>query len=223
MQADILIDFIKQENGKVLLYKGEDELLILKNWLDQKDCSSPVKNNSNGKIISTEVTEVIKNCNKCENSINKKYPVGRNSSSIMIILNSPILIGQGEKRLYREDSVALLKQIISAINLDIKETYITNLVKCDASSSITSPGQMIKNCEEILQKEIDFIKPEIIIFMGEMKFIRTIILSYKNIFWFNVDHPITLLKNKELKRKTWETLKLVIKKVEELNILTRNK
>jgi hypothetical protein len=53
--------------------------------------------------------------------------------------------------------------------------------------------------------------------MGEILPIQNVVNSSKGITWFNTEHTISLIKNPELKRPAWETLKLVKMKYLELH------
>ena len=52
--------------------------------------------------------------------------------------------------------------------------------------------------------------------MGDILPLQNVVKSSSGISWFNTDHPVTLLKNPDLKRPAWETLKLVKKRYAEL-------
>ena len=76
----------------------------------------------------------------------------------------------------------------------------------------------MNNCVNVLKSEMDFVKPKIIIVMCDIIPIQNIVHSSRGVLWYAVEHPITILKNPELKRKTWNTLKVVIEKMRELGI-----
>ena len=136
----------------------------------------------------------------------------------MIILNSPGLLSEAEKNKLKKDSLDLLKKIISSMKLDFKECYITNLIKCDSTDPLASPGNMIENCRVVLESEIREMLPHIIIVMGEIFPVQHLVRADNDIVWFQVEHPVTLIKNPEMKRQVWHTLKNVIEKIEELSL-----
>ena len=61
-------------------------------------------------------------------------------------------------------------------------------------------------------------KPRIVIVFGDIMPLQKIVKGSVDIFWYNIEHPITLIKNPDLKRPAWSTLKLVMAKMKELNL-----
>lgn len=76
----------------------------------------------------------------------------------------------------------------------------------------------MKNCEPIITREIEIIRPLVVIVFGDIIPLQRTIKESRDIFWYNIDHPITIIKNPELKRPAWNTLKLVMAKLGELNL-----
>jgi len=195
-----------------LLYRGDEELDLLINFLKP---NSEVKKILNIQDITSDF--ILSECKICPDIIERKNPFGSGANKVMIVLNAPRMANRIEINIHRAESVDLLKKMVSAIGLTMKECYVTNLIKCESSSAIIKPSDMVKNCTKILQKEIDIFKPELAIVMGDILPLQGIINSSKGITWFNTEHTISLIKNPELKRPAWETLKLVRKKFLELN------
>ncbi len=195
-----------------LLYRGDKELNFLIEML------KPVSDTK--KIVTLRETAAEINtseCNVCPDIVERKAPYGSGSNKVMIILNAPRMANRIEISIHRAESVDLLKKMISAIGLEMKECYVTNLIKCETSSSIMKPSDMVKNCTKVLQREIEVLKPKLIIVLGDILPLQGIINSSKGITWFNTEHTISLIKNPELKRPAWETLKLVRKKFLEIS------
>ena len=55
-------------------------------------------------------------------------------------------------------------------------------------------------------------KPYIIIVMGDDIPIKKMINENKNINWYKIEHPLSLLKNPELKKSAW----IVLQKIEKI-------
>ena len=100
----------------------------------------------------------------------------------------------------------LLRKMMEAIEIELEKCYITNLIKCEVKDSLTRPGLMFKNCEPILKKEIYKFKPKTIIVMVDDTPIKKIINENIKINYYNMDHPVTLIKTPKLKRTAWEVL-----------------
>jgi len=195
-----------------LLFRGEEELNYLTGLLKSEKTAGKI---SDVKELASEL--FLAECKNCPDIIERKNPFGSGSNGLMIILNAPRMANRIEINIHRAESVDLLKRMVSAIGLELKECYVTNLVKCETSSSIIKPSDMVKNCTLLLRKELDVIKPAVVIVLGDIIPIQGIVNSSKGIHWFNTEHTISLIKNPELKRPAWETLKLVRKKILELS------
>jgi len=196
----------------VLIYRGDEELDFIKDLLRRKSVSAeePV-------IHDLSENLPIGECNLCPDISERKRPFGTGANGVMVILNSPRLVNKVEIAIHRTESAGLLKKMIKAVGLDLQQCYTTNLIKCESASGLVKPSDMVKNCIGNLQKEIEIIRPKIIVVMGDILPLQTIVNSSRGITWFNTDHPVSLIKNNELKRPAWETLKLLRKKYLELN------
>jgi DNA polymerase len=196
----------------ILFFRGERELLKLSGWVSS---DADV-----GKAIAhvDDLKQLIEKCNLCNNVEERKFSIGSGGNRVMVILNAPQLVDILEKKVHKKESVELLKKILNAGNLTFNECYITNLVKCEIRDSLVKPSQIVKNCETIIGKEIEIMKPRIAIVFGDILPLQKIIKETRDIHWYNIDHPITLIKNPELKRPAWNTLKLVMAKTKELNL-----
>lgn len=195
--------------GAPVLYKSAEEMLFIHGWLNREELYP-------ADLSEESIASLIHRCEKCEKVKEKKKGFGTGGNRIMVILNNPVMMNKIEMTLYRSESVDLLRKMVKAIGFDLEECYTTNLIKCESDDAFTKPSDMIKNCMTILERELSYFKPEIIIVMGELLPIQGIVKGSSGISWFNTDHPVSLLKNPDLKRPAWETLKLVKKKYAEL-------
>jgi uracil-DNA glycosylase family 4 len=200
---------------------GEDE--FLRRWLDsaasvKPAAAAPAPAGLKPADVNSPAAlkELVETCSLCGNVSEKKAAYGDGSNGVMIILHAPRLIGRVEVQLYRKDSVEMLKAMVRAMKISFPHCYITNLIKCEAADMLMKPSQMASNCLEILRKELVLVKPSIVIVMGEMQPLQKIIHDSRGIFWFTVEHPITMLKNPDLKKSAWATLKNVMEKIREM-------
>lgn len=195
--------------GTPVLYKTAEEMLFLHGWLNKEELSST-------DLKEESIAALIDRCEKCKKVKEKKKGFGTGGNRIMVILNNPVMINRIEMTLYRNESADLLRKMVKAIGFELEECYTTNLIKCESDDAFTKPSDMIKNCMTILERELNYFKPEIIIVMGELLPLQKVVKESSGVLWFNTDHPVSLLKNPDLKRPAWETLKLVKKKYAEL-------
>jgi len=208
-------------NNRVVLWRSNEEESFLRTWLsssfaDESIETKPSSVNNISDIINLK--DFVSKCSTCGSSFEKKIGVGTGTNGIMIILHAPRLIGKIEMQRTKKDSVTMLKQIIASLNVSFSDCFITNMIKCESTDSFTKPSEMAANCLSILEKEINIIKPKIVLVMGEMQPLRRIVNGNKELSWFTIEHPITMVKNPELKRSAWETLKTIMAKIKALGL-----
>lgn len=154
----------------------------------------------------------ISECNQCTAIQKNELRCADASSGIMIILNPPALLSAVEKNEMDADVQTLIEKMLSAIEVDVHNCWVTNMIKCTSKQEL--PGALFLKCQKLLVKEIELVKPRIVIVMGELRPLQKIIKAHSAIQWFDIEHPVTLIKNPELKKSAWNTLKLVKKSLE---------
>lgn len=194
----------------LIMCRDENERLFLKKFIKGENAPS-------GRDVQAAAgTAEFMNCGRCPGIVERKKPFGSGAGRVMIILNAPRLSGKMEIEFYRADSAALLKKMAAAIDLELSTCYVTNLIKCETSDSLVKPSDMVKNCLPVLKAEIEKVDPRIILVMGEIVPLQPVVNASRGITWFNTEHSISLIKNPDLKRPAWETLKLMKKRLREL-------
>tara|TARA_B100000767_G_scaffold267550_1_gene286422 strand:- start:261 stop:998 length:738 start_codon:yes stop_codon:yes gene_type:complete len=176
----------------------------------------------------------ISDCNLKNNS--KKMVLGDGN------INSPIML-VGEAPGVEEDNIGLtflgeagdlLKKMFKAINIEKENIYTTYTVNFRPPEDRKPTSAEIKRYSQFLQKHISIIKPKIIILMGSTamesltglnskismergKWKEVIIknTSYNVIITFS---PSYLLRVPENKKYSWEDLKTIKKRIDELKL-----
>lgn len=115
----------------------------------------------------------------------------------------------------------LLTRMIVAMGLQREEVYICNTVKCRPPGNRTPETSEIKTCWPFLERQIDAIRPEVIIALGRpasqtlletdlpMGKLRGRFSSFHSIPVMPTYHPAYLLRNPNAKSATWDDLKKV--------------
>ena len=115
----------------------------------------------------------------------------------------------------------LLTKIIEAIDLRRDDVYIANVIKCRPPGNRNPEPDEIATCEPFLFKQIDIIKPRIIVTLGKfaaqtllrtdapISRIRGKVFDYRGAKLIPTFHPAYLLRNPSSKREVWEDMKLV--------------
>jgi len=140
----------------------------------------------------------VENCYLCELSKTRKnvlFGAGNPNSDVMFISDEPTTSEDELGFFYSGKSGELLSKMIeNVLNIKKEEVYITNLVKCKSSNLLNNSH--IESCNDYLQKQIELIKPSLIVVLGENAY------SYL----FNENDKFSQIRGKELE---FRNIKLV--------------
>jgi DNA polymerase len=115
----------------------------------------------------------------------------------------------------------LLTKIIEAIDLKRDDVYIANVIKCRPPGNRNPEPDEIEICEPFLFRQIEIIKPKIIVTLGKfaaqtllrtdapISRVRGRVFDYRGAKLIPTFHPAYLLRNPSSKREVWEDMKLV--------------
>jgi uracil-DNA glycosylase len=195
------------------------------------------KKNINKEIeISNLYNEInsIKNCSLKNNSQRIVLGNGNINSPIMLVGEAPGIKEDKSGYTFEGEVGDLLNKMLLAINIKKKNIYSTYAVNFRPPKDRKPTSVEIKKYSLYLQKHISIINPKIIILMGSTamealtglndkisiergKWKEIIVknTSYNVIITFN---PSYLLRFPENKKLSWEDLKKIKKKINELNL-----
>ena len=176
----------------------------------------------------------IENCNLKDNSKNLILGDGNVKSPIMIIGETP---GEAEENCgfsFQGEVGPLLKKMLLAIDLDVNKIYKTYSINFRTPEDRKPTTKEIKRYSPFLKDHVTIIDPKIIILMGSTA-MESMINSnnkisvergkWKEIILKNKSYPLMityspsyLLRYPENKKYSWEDLKKIKKKIQELNI-----
>jgi DNA polymerase len=233
------------ELEKYLKYQKEISKGLL--YLDTKDIDIDLEQNSHEEInmqttINSQDDNVdpdwmnskninqlnskINSCLKCKlgsTRTNFVFGTGNPNADIMVIGEAP---GKDED-LKGEPFVGragqLLTKILQAIDLQRKDVFIANIIKCRPPNNRRPEKDEVDSCMPYLKKQIDLIKPKFIMALGltavdtllnkkhKMGDIRGQLFDYYNTKMLVTYHPAALLRNPNWKKATWEDVKLLRK------------
>ncbi len=111
----------------------------------------------------------IRNCRKCSLYLSRKNVVpgeGSVNTDIMFIGEAPGSTEDETGRPFVGAAGRLLTQLIESIGLKRDEIYITNIVKCRPPENRDPSDDEIKMCYPYLVKQIQLIKPRLIVCLG---------------------------------------------------------
>jgi len=128
------------------------------------------------------ISEEIKNCKKCELFKKRNNTVpgkGNPKAKIMFIGEAP---GKNEDLQgipFIGRAGDILSELLEEINLKREDIFITNIVKCRPPNNRDPTPEEIKTCAPFLEKQIQVIKPKVIITLG--RFAMNYILKKYNL------------------------------------------
>ena len=180
-----------------------------------------------------ELCRKIKSCTNCrlhKSRINSITGEGNYNAKIMIIAQAPGKIEDREGEMFIGPSGKIFDRLLQNAEIQREDIYITNLIKCYLPKCRRPSENEIKQCSFYLNKEIEFIDPQIIVTLGfhATRFIfrkynlnRPPKNEYKNLFGklfyaddriiFPVRHPTAILFNPEKEQIIQENYNLISK------------
>jgi len=166
-------------------------------------------------------------CKLCSGRTNLVFGVGNPRARLMFVGEGP---GRDEDR-QGEPFVGRAGQLLTDIitkgmGLKREDVYIANVVKCRPPDNRNPEPDEVATCEPFLKKQIDLIRPEIIVGLGKFA-VQTLLQSkvpisklrgnwhrYLGIKLMPTFHPAYLLRNPADKKLVWEDIKKVIKELQ---------
>jgi len=176
----------------------------------------------------------IENCNLKKNSKNLVMGFGEIESNVMLIGEAPGEIEDETGKPFQGEVGSLLKKMLSAINLKIEKIYLTYAVNFRPPYDRKPTSAEIKRYSVFLRQHISIVNPEIIILMGStaMEAITGLnkkisnergkwkesILNNKTFPLMITFNPSYLIRFPENKKYSWEDLKKIKQKIQDLDI-----
>ena len=163
-----------------------------------------------------------------EARINAVMGVGDEDADLVIIGEAP---GADEDRTgepFTGRAGQLLNKILAAINFEREDVYITNILKSRPPNNRDPVPAEVEAHIPILYKQLALIKPRIILCVGKtagnsllgrrssLGALRDKFHDYYGLPLIVTYHPAALLRNPQWKRPTWEDMKLLRTKYDQL-------
>jgi len=199
--------------------------------------NNPGKQNENKQKKLIKLKEEINSIEDCKlknNASKIVFADGNIQSSIMIVGEGP---GQKEDELGKPfvgDAGNLLNKMLSAIKIERKKIYITNVVNYRPPNNRKPEQSEINRYSKYLKEHISIIDPKILILMGstamealfginkriskERGQWKEVIIKQKNYKTIVTFHPAYLLRKPDQKKFSWEDLKIIRKEINQQNI-----
>lgn len=193
-------------------------------YINKQESFSPMNkpNQKNRKISFKDLKNRYANCQRCNLSQTRRHLVfgeGNPQTRLVFVGEAPgreedlqgyPFVGQAGK---------LLDKILASIELERRDIYITNILKCRPPNNRNPNPEEISTCQNILWEQLEIIKPKLICALGKFA-AQTLLNSQERIGnlrgrWFDLKgikllvtyHPAYLLRNPQDKRLVWNDMK----------------
>lgn len=183
------------------------------------------------------LNKLICNCQKCQLGATRNkfvFGSGNPNADVMTIGEGPGADEDAQGLPFVGRAGKLLTDILKAINFERDEVYIANIVKCRPPGNRTPFPQEMDTCLPYLKKQIELIKPKLILCLGltaaqgllkkkdsltnmrgkifELDFLNGI----EKVKVMVTYHPAALLRNPNWKRGCWEDVQKFRKLYDEM-------
>jgi uracil-DNA glycosylase len=187
------------------------------NWVGAKDLK--------------ELDGVINGCVKCvlgQTRIKFVFGVGNPHAEVVVVGEAPGADEDEQGEPFVGRAGQLLNKILEAVRFKREEVYICNILKCRPPNNRDPQADEIDCCEPYLWKQLELIKPKIILCVGRiagqsllktnasLALLRGKVHDYRGIPLLVTYHPAALLRNPNWKRPCWEDMQQFRKLYEEI-------
>ncbi len=166
-----------------------------------------------------------KRCKLCEGRKNIVFGEGSPEADLMFIGEGPGRDEDIQSRPFVGEAGKLLTSLIEKLGMKREEVYIANIVKCRPPHNRNPEGDEIAQCRPFLQKQVEIIKPGVIVCLGKVSAnvllevdtaitrMRGNFFTYSGIPVMPTFHPAYLLRSPKDKWLTWEDMQKVMVKL----------
>jgi uracil-DNA glycosylase len=228
-------------------WRNRADALVLRQAQDERDAQTPPQDERDAQtplVVSSSnhepatffkssadalvaVRTEIGDCTRCKlHALGRKqivFGVGNPDADLMFVGEAPGADEDIQGIPFVGRAGQLLTKIIEAIGLQREDVYIANVIKCRPPGNRNPEQDEVETCEPFLFKQIDIIKPKVIVALGKFgaqTLLRTLdpisrlrgrVYNYRGAKLIPTFHPAFLLRNPASKREVWEDMKLVKK------------
>lgn len=164
-----------------------------------------------------DLNKMVNNCFLCDLSKIRKnilFGEGNTKANIMFIGHCPSELQDELGVFYAGKSGEILINMVqNVLNISKEEVYLTNLLKCKTLNKVNS--MQFDVCIDYLNKQIEIIKPKLIVLMGEKAYTLLMknkddflknkgkILHYNGISMMPIYSPRFLMRNPSCKKEAY--------------------
>lgn len=209
---------IKQVQQVKEIVQSKKNIVTNENWMNSDTLDN----------FALEISE----CRKCKVLASGRKQIvfgsGNPNADVVVVGEAPGADEDEQGKPFVGRAGKLLTDILKAINFTREEIFICNILKCRPPDNRNPLPDEIENCEPYLFKQLEMIKPKLILAVGTFAS-QTLLRSkeplgklrgrfheYKGIKMMVTYHPAALLRNPNWKKPTWEDVQLFRKEYDRL-------
>ena len=221
LKEEIISQPVLKSEERILSKNVSDDRilpLIQEDWMESKTLDS--------------FAESIKDCPKCillaKTRKQVVFGTGNPNADIVVVGEAPGSDEDQQGKPFVGRAGKLLTEILLSINFRREDIFICNILKCRPPENRNPLPLEIANCEPYLFKQLEMIKPKLILALGTFASqtllqtkeplgrLRGKFHTFKGIKMIVTYHPAALLRNPNWKRPTWEDVQLFRKEYDRL-------
>ena len=211
------------------------QLMGIDVWCDK---SSPVMSEADVDFVKVsadgdeaniwqDLRQQVASCTQCSLHQQRKqtvFGVGNVNADWMVIGEAPGAEEERQGEPFIGKAGKLLNAMLTAAGLKREQVYVANLLKCRPPENRHPQSEEVSSCQSYLQKQIELVKPKIILVLGEIAAQNLLQLdipiekmrgrSYQypgsEIPLLVTYHPAYLLRSPKEKPKSWLDLQLAM-------------
>jgi uracil-DNA glycosylase len=177
------------------------------------------------------LNQAINICMKCglgKTRTKFVFGVGNSKAEVVVVGEAPGADEDAQGEPFVGRGGQLLNKILESIQFQREEVFICNILKCRPPNNRDPQPEEIELCEPYLWKQLDLIKPKMILCVGRiagqsllktnasLTLLRGKVHDYRGIPLMVTYHPAALLRNPNWKRPCWEDVQKFRKLYEEM-------
>jgi uracil-DNA glycosylase family 4 len=174
---------------------------------------------------------MINTCMKCGLGQTRKnfvFGVGNPNAGLVLIGEAPGADEDEQGEPFVGRAGQLLNKILEAIQFRREDVYICNILKCRPPNNREPEAAEVELCEPYLWKQLELIKPKIILCLGRvaaqallktnysLTALRSRLHDHRGTTVMVTYHPAALLRNPHWKRHVWEDVQKLRKMYDEM-------
>lgn len=173
----------------------------------------------------TALAARVRQCTACELHRTRSqtvFGVGSQDADWLIIGEAPGADEDRQGEPFVGRAGQLLNAMLKAVDLERRQVYIANILKCRPPNNRDPRPEEVLSCEGYLRRQVELVRPKLILAVGRvaaqnlLKTDTTLSKMRGRLYYYGKQqipvvvtyHPAYLLRSPGEKRKAWEDLKL---------------